>query len=108
MKWYRELYVSDSIAGAKVNRIKWRINHRAGVVSVYVIALASNSENQLDIIPAWVLKQKAYPKKELTIVGLAKGRKDALLLVKRIVEETYRTTGDADIRSYLAGKRRPA
>jgi len=38
MKWYEDLYVGDSIEG-KVNRIKWKINHHAGTVSIYVIAL---------------------------------------------------------------------
>ena len=48
MKWYRNLYVSNSI-GDKANRIKWKINHNAGTISVYVIAFASNSQNLLDI-----------------------------------------------------------
>jgi hypothetical protein len=52
MKWYEDLYVGDSIEG-KVNRIKWKINHHAGTVSIYVIAFASNRQNLLDIIPAW-------------------------------------------------------
>ena len=60
MKWYEDLYVGDSIEG-KVNRIKWKINHHAGTVSIYVIAFASNRQNLLDIIPAWELMQKSYP-----------------------------------------------
>ena len=64
MKWYRKLYVSESI-GDKAGRIKWKINHNAGTVSVYVIAFASNPDNLLDIIPAWQLMQKSYPKKNL-------------------------------------------
>ena len=59
MKWYEDLYVGDSIAG-KANRIKWKINHHAGTVSIYVIAFASNRKNLLDIIPAWELMQKSY------------------------------------------------
>ena len=75
MKWYRNLYVSNSI-GDKANRIKWKINHNAGTISVYVIAFASNSQNLLDIIPAWELMQKSYPKKQMKIIGLAKGYED--------------------------------
>ena len=59
MKWYEDLYVGDSIEG-KVNRIKWKINHHAGTVSIYVIAFASNRQNLLDIIPAWELMQRSY------------------------------------------------
>ena len=108
MEWYHKLYVSDSIAGKNVNRINLKINQNAGTVSVYVITFSSNRENLLDIIPSWVLMQKAYPKKNLTVIGLAKGHEEALLLVKQIVEETYRNTGSVDIRSYLNEKRRLA
>ena len=55
MKWYRKLYVSESI-GDKVGRIKWKINHNAGTVSVYVIAFASNPDNLLDSVAAYAEK----------------------------------------------------
>ena len=85
MKWYEDLYVGDSIEG-KVNRIKWKINHHAGTVSIYVIAFASNRKNLLDIIPAWELMQKSYPgKKQMQIIGLAKGYAEALELVRSII-----------------------
>ena len=104
MKWYGDLYVGDSIEG-KANRIKWKINHRAGTVSVYVIAFASNRQNLLDIIPAWELMQKSYPgKKQMQIIGLAKGYVEALELVRRIIEEVYQNTGDVDVRSYLQSR----
>ena len=100
MEWYRNLYASDSIAG-KVNRIKWKINHNAGMVSVYVIAFPSNPNNLLDIIPARELMQKSYPKRNMIIIGLAKGYQDAMELVRRIIDETYQNTGTVDVRSYL-------
>lgn len=106
MKWYHDLYVGDSIAD-KANRIKWKINHNAGTVSVYVIAFASNRQNLLDIIPSWELMQKAYPgKKEMQIIGLAKGYEEALELVRQIIEETYRNTKTVDVRAYLHTKSR--
>lgn len=105
MRWYRKLYVSEAI-GDKAGRIKWKINHNAGTVSAYVIAFASNPDNLLDIIPAWQLMQKGYPKKDLKIIGLAKGYDDAIALVQQIVEETYANTGDVDVWSYLKEERR--
>lgn len=106
MKWYEDLYVGDSIEG-KVNRIKRKINHHAGTVSIYVIAFASNRQNLLDIIPAWELMQKSYPgKKQMQIIGLAKGYAEALELVRSIIEEVYQNTGDVDVKSYLRGRKR--
>lgn len=105
MRWYSKLYVSESI-GKKANRIKWRIKHGAGTPGVYVLTFASNSENLLDIIPSWNLMQRAYPKKNLKVIGLAKGYDDALELVRTIVDETYQNTGSVDVWSYLREERR--
>ena len=107
MEWYRNLYVGDSIAN-KVNQIKWKINHNAGTISVYVIAFASNPDNLLDIIPAWEVMQKHYPKRGIKIIGLAKGYEEALELVRRIIDVTYQKTGDVDVWSYLKEERRKA
>jgi hypothetical protein len=105
MKWYRDLYIGDSITENK-NRIKWKINHNAGVINIYVIAFASNPNNLLDIIPACVLMQKSYPKRDVRIIGLAKGHREAFELVRRIIDETYRNTGSVDVRSYLKEEKR--
>lgn len=105
MKWYEHLYVGDSVAD-KVDKIKWKIMHNAGMFTVYVIALASNPDNLLDIIPASNLVQKGYPKENLRIVGLAGGYDEALELVRRIVEETYEHTNDIDVYEYLKESRR--
>ena len=100
MKWYRNLYAGDSVAG-KIDRIKWKIKHNAGMISVYVIAFPSNQSNLLDIIPTRDLMQKAYPQKNMTIIGLAKGYREALELVRRIVDDTYQNTGTVDVKAYL-------
>ncbi|MDD6481354.1 MAG: hypothetical protein PUF65_03605 [Lachnospiraceae bacterium] len=105
MKWYHNLFVGDSIAG-KEKKIKWKINHNAGTLSVYVIAFASNPENLLDIVPAWELRQKSYPKRDMKIIGLARGYDEALEVVRQIVDETYQSTGDVDVWSYLKEERR--
>ncbi len=105
MKWYDKLYVGESIA-RKANRIKWKINHNAGTFDVYVITLASNPSNLLDLIPARELLQKHYPKKELYIIGLAKGYEEACTVVCEIIKEVYAQTREVDVRRYLLAKRR--
>lgn len=105
MKWLKDLYVSESI-GDKANRIKWKIEHNAGTVRVYLITFASNPDNLLDIIPAWNLLLRAYPRSEMKVIGMAKGYDDAVALVKDIIEETYRCTGTVDVWNYLKEERR--
>lgn len=103
MKWYQDLYTGESI-GEKAEKIKWNINHNAGQIQVYIISLASNSDNLLDIIPAWNVVQKHYPKKHLCIVGLAKGWEEAVDVARRIVLEVYDHTGGFRVRDYLMRK----
>ena len=100
MRWYKELYVSDTI-GRKANRIKWKIKHNAGTIGVYVISLSANPDNLLDIIPAHYLLQKAYPKKDMYIIGLAQGYDDALELTTRIIQDIYDKTGAVEWKSYF-------
>lgn len=102
MTWHDDLYVGRSIVH-KTNKIKWKIRHNAGQVGIYVIALASNEKNLLDIIPAQELMQKGYPKKNLYIVGLAKGYEEAIEVAASIVAAVYQVTGSFAIRSYLTG-----
>lgn len=103
MTWYDDLYVGESIIH-KTNKIKWKICHNAGQLNIYVITLASNGSNLLDIIPAKELLQKGYPKHELYIVGLAKGYEEAVEVAVSIVDLVYQKTGGFAIRSYLMEK----
>jgi len=104
MKWYKDLYVGESIQH-KYEKIKWKIKHNAGQIDIYVIAIASNPQNLLDIIPAQELMQKGYPKKELFVIGLAKGMKEAHEIVTQIIDEVYQKTGGFGILPYLQTKK---
>lgn len=104
MKWYDKLYIGESLQG-KEKRIRWKIEHNAGTLSVYVIALASNPDNLLDMIPAKELLQRGYPKEQLRIIGLAGGYDEGVGLITKIIDEAYQTTGDTDIYAYLKENR---
>ncbi|MGN0350504.1 MAG: hypothetical protein ACI4ES_02550 [Roseburia sp.] len=104
MIWYDKLYVGESIIH-KTNKVRWKIRHNAGQINIYVITLPSNRENLLDIIPSQELLQKGYPKKNLYIVGLAKGYEEAIELAGSIIMEVYRHTGAFAVTDYLLRKR---
>lgn len=103
MTWHEDLYVGESIVH-KTNTIKWKIRHNAGQIDIYVITLASNEKNLLDIIPAQELMQKGYPSQDLYVVGLAKGYDEAVEVAASIIIEVYRNTGAFGVRQYLIGK----
>lgn len=100
MKWYGNLYVGESIAD-KSEKVKKKILQNVLQVRIYVIALATNPQNLLDIIPARELLQSFYPKKELFIIGLATGREEAENVAAGILLEVYTNTGGFDVRAYL-------
>ena len=100
MKWYRNLYVGESIAG-KSEKVKRKILRGALQVQIYVITLPSNQQNLLDIIPVREIQQKYYPKKDLYVIGLAKGREEAEQVAADLLSEVYFKTGGFDLITYL-------
>jgi hypothetical protein len=102
MIWHKNLYVSENIHH-KQNKVIWKIKHGAGQIGIYIITLASNEANLLDIIPSTDLMFKAYPKSHLHVVGLAKGYDEALSVASTIIDEVYHMTGGFDVRYYLLG-----
>ena len=43
MKWYEDLFVGESVTG-KIKKIKWKIEHNAGMLHTYIITFPSNEE----------------------------------------------------------------
>lgn len=105
MIWYDDLYVSENIEKKK-EKIKWKIKHNAGLLQMYVITLPCNSENLLEIISTKELMQRHYPKKNLVIVGMAKGYEEAVTIAATIIVETMNELGNTNVKKYLGEKRR--
>lgn len=100
MKWYHNLYIGKT-AKKKRYKIVWKVKHRAGMLGVYLITLASNKENLLDVIDSSILLQPHYKKEDIFIVGIACGYDEAVEVVTQIIQELYNETGDFNIRQYL-------
>jgi len=80
-----------------VRKIRWNKLQ----IDVYVITLASNPKNLLDIYPSYILRQKYFQKQEYLIVGIAKGYDEAVEVATRILMEVYTQTGAFGIREYI-------
>ena len=100
MEFFHDLYIGDMIS-AKYNMIMKKLNNDKLVVDLYLITMSKNPDNMLEIVLQREVLQKGYPNKDMRIVGLAKGKKEAIALVQSIVEESLRETGSADVREYL-------
>lgn len=100
LNWYKKLYVGDN-AKKKMKKTIWKVNHGAGVLDVYLVTLAVNPVNLLEIISANQLLQKSLRRRCPQIVGIAKGYEEAVEVVERIVMEVYNETGAVNVRRYL-------
>lgn len=100
LKWYSDLYIGDE-AKKKSKKIIRKINIGSGQLGIYVITLANNTDNQLEIISSNLLLEKPIRKICPMIIGIAKGYEEALVLVTKITEEVYDKTGNANIRAFI-------
>ncbi|QNM05891.1 hypothetical protein [Qiania dongpingensis] len=100
MKWYRQLYLSEKAREQRKTMIK-KFKDGALHPRLYVIALPSNKENLLDILPQPVLLQEHYKKAGISVVGIACSKQEAMELSGMIVMDAYRATGSTDVESYL-------
>ena len=103
MIWYENLYIGESIPkkNAKIRRLKWKIDHSKCLTNAFIIVLCRYGTNLLEIIPARELCQKAYPKRNLYVVGLAKGYDDALKTAAEIVSDVYEKTGGFQVKRFI-------
>ena len=100
MLFHKKLYVDDEISMHKRKTIK-KLKHNKFMLGVYVIALSENPQDQLDIIPSYVLMQKAYREMELVVAGIASSRENAIELLNKMVMDCLNETGDVSLRGYF-------
>lgn len=100
MHFIDRLYTGENAAKnrGEILRDLQEKRYRAGV---FVITPPSNGNNILDIYPAKTLKAPYYEKKDLLVIGIAKGRQEALLLAGTIVSQMYEETGGFCLQEFL-------
>jgi hypothetical protein len=98
MRWNKNLFVRNI---KSVDRVKWKIEHKAGLVEVYVIALSRSDGSLLEVYPSYTLHQSHIRAQDLYIIGLARGYQNALELVRIIVDKIYCETGSFNIKTYF-------
>jgi hypothetical protein len=100
VSWTTRLYVGNKMKKKKDSVIS-SINNCEVTFGVFCIAFASHQDNLFDIIDANELLFPFYKKSEVQIVGLARGREEAVDLVQKMLMEVYYKTGNFDVRAYF-------
>ena len=100
VQWAEKLYIGDKMSKRAEYAIDC-INRRKALMNVFCISFASNEDNLFDIMDVNQLLFPYYKDKEIKIVGLAKGREEAIEIVHDMIMEVYKERGDFDVRSYF-------
>lgn len=100
MRYYKYLYLSEGIKKKKRKIIR-KLNENKLQINIYVITLAQNEKNQLEIYNSMLFLQPNFPNEDFFVVGIAKDYGEALEMVEEISQEVYNATRGADIRSYI-------
>lgn len=103
MRYCRRLFWSEGLEEKKETIIR-KLNANRLQWDLFVVTLPEEEKNQLEIYNSAQFLQPAYPVEDYLVVGIAKGYDAAVELVEGIVEEVYRKTGGADIRSFILEK----
>ncbi len=85
MHIYKKLYCDEKTEPQKKKIIR-KLKYHGGLLNIYVIAVSAG-EDYFELIPGHQFKQKAYPLKDLMIIGLAGSYEDAIDLVTRMVAD---------------------
>ena len=91
LKWHKNYYRGTSIK---------KLIQGKPVPGIYLITLSENPHNQLEILSALTLVQETAARICPEIVGIAKGKEEALELITDMVQTIYEETGELNIKEY--------
>ena len=98
LKWHKNYYRGTNVKN--LPRIRAKLMHGKPVPGIYLITLSENPHNLLEILPALTLVQETAARICPEIVGIAKGKEEALDLITEMVQTIYEETGELNIKEY--------
>lgn len=93
--------IFGELAEKKKNKILKAIKKDKYVFDVYLITLPT-AFGVLEIYPSYILTNKAYINKDIVIVGIAKGKDEAVKMVSDILSDCYKKLNGFDTKKYFA------
>lgn len=100
MRWAINLYTTEKTKRA-LPRIKHKLRTRRPQPGIYLITIASNEKNLLDLFQAVFYIQPMLQKLNPDIVGVAENEDAAKDMIVKITEDVYKAQGNFDVRTYF-------
>ena len=97
---YDNLYIGNCLQHNR-DKIIRRIKKGKVVLRLFCVTLPLGSYGILEIYPYYELQQRWFQEQNPIVIGVAKTREEAFLLVQDIVGEVYKKTGGFDVKEYL-------
>ncbi len=97
MKIYDSLYLGNIARIERYNILK-AIRAKKSRFGTYVITNPHSSSTILDILTLTEFIKNYYDNS--TIIGIAEGKHEALMLARQIIDDMYRATGEFDIYAF--------
>ena len=102
LKWQENFLAGESVKDPE--KIKKKLDAGKFVYDIYLLTLSDNPDNLMDIIPAAMLLQKSFYGICPKIIGMAKGKEEALEMVRSLIDEMYRETGTFATAEYIENR----
>ena len=100
--WQENFLTGGSVKNPE--KIKKKLNDGKLVPGIYLLTLSENPSNLMDIIPAAMLIQKSFYGICPKIIGMAKGKDEALEMVRGLIDEMYTETGTFATAEYVENR----
>lgn len=97
MKIYDGLYLGDTAKSERYNILR-AIRNKRWRFGTYVITNPHSGHAVLDILTFAEFIKSYYDNS--TVIGIAEGKQEALMLVRKIIDDMYSTTGEFDIYAF--------
>ena len=99
MRFYRNIYVSDSLRD-QLWKIKWKLKHHKFMPGIYVIVLPEYS-NELEFYHCKYLQQNYYKKHAPCIVGIANSWEESCKLIAKMMIDSFEQYGSYCVGEYI-------
>ncbi len=103
MKVSERVYISEILKLQK-KRLLRKIQEDKTISRLYCITLPLWNSAFLEIYPYNELLSDIHKGKDITIVGMAAGRDDAVVILRRMIDDLYHKGKMKDITTYFCGE----
>lgn len=100
MRWYKNLYLGDSVKHRK-RYYKYCIGYSKKLTGTYCVVLSQNDGGLMDICHSELLRFPFTYRYDPLILGIAGSRSEAILLAGDIILDVMKKTGGTDLQSYF-------